>query len=60
MMSDKTPRIIMLVGIISLLILIPIDLLIDGARPLSLIIAVISLALGVMALRTTLKDKHKK
>ncbi len=59
-MPDKTTKIVMLVGIISILILIPIDLLTDGARPLSIIIAVISLVLGIMALRTTLKDKKHK
>ncbi len=33
-MPDKATKIIMLAGIISLLILIPIDLLTDDARPL--------------------------
>ncbi len=56
-MSEKTAKIIMLVGVISLLILIPIDLLIDDARLLSIIISIISLTLGIITLRTTLKDK---
>ncbi len=56
----KTNRIIMLVGVISLLILVPIDLLTDSARPLNIIIPLISLALGILTLRTMFDDKRNK
>ncbi len=57
-MSDKVTKIIMLTGIILVLVLVAIDLMTNGTKPLSVIIALISLVLGILAVRVMRQYKN--